>query len=114
MKNHRLNTLAKKFNIELTQHHRAIYDAEATGYLLLKIVKRKHKKKELNTMINLTITWGKGNAYKRARPYHCTIFAQNEVGLKNLFKLVSISHMNIFIEYQECQDQFFKNIEKEF
>ncbi|KHF30957.1 DNA polymerase III PolC-type [Anoxybacillus sp. BCO1] len=24
LKNHRLNTLCKKFNIELTQHHRAI------------------------------------------------------------------------------------------
>ena len=38
-KNHRLNTLCKKFDIELTQHHRAIYDTEATGYLLVK----KHK-----------------------------------------------------------------------
>src|SRR5699024_1128008 len=31
--NHRLNTLCKHLDIELTQHHRAIYDAEATGYL---------------------------------------------------------------------------------
>ena len=38
-KNHRLNTLCKKFDIELTQHHRAIYDAEATGYLLLSMLK---------------------------------------------------------------------------
>ena len=34
MKNHRLNTLCNKYGIELTQHHRAIYDTEATGYLL--------------------------------------------------------------------------------
>ncbi|MFP3491057.1 exonuclease domain-containing protein, partial [Staphylococcus sp. SIMBA_130] len=27
MRNHRLNTLCKKFDIDLTQHHRAIYDA---------------------------------------------------------------------------------------
>ena len=39
LKNHRLNTLCKKLDIELTQHHRAIYDAEATGYLLLKMLK---------------------------------------------------------------------------
>ena len=31
--------MCKKFDIELTQHHRAIYDAEATGYLLLKMLK---------------------------------------------------------------------------
>ena len=44
-KNHRLNTLCKKLDIKLTQHHRAIYDAEATGYLLwklLEIVKEEH------------------------------------------------------------------------
>lgn len=40
LKNHRLNTLCKHFDIELTQHHRAIYDAEATGYLLWKLVKK--------------------------------------------------------------------------
>ena len=39
---------------------------------------------------------GKGNAYQRARPYHCTLFAQMQVGLKNLFKLVSISHIDYF------------------
>src|SRR5699024_4403867 len=35
--NHRLNTLCNHFDIELTQHHRAIYDAEATGYLAWKL-----------------------------------------------------------------------------
>src|SRR5690606_30793652 len=39
LKNHRLNTLAKKFGIELTQHHRAIYDTEATSYLLTHLLK---------------------------------------------------------------------------
>ncbi|HLS06913.1 MAG TPA: exonuclease domain-containing protein, partial [Bacillota bacterium] len=36
--NHRLNTLCKHLNVELTQHHRAIYDAEATAYLFWKFV----------------------------------------------------------------------------
>ena len=40
LKNYRLNTLSKKFNIELVQHHRADYDAEATGYLAHENVKR--------------------------------------------------------------------------
>ena len=38
MGNHRLNTLAKKYNIELTQHHRAIYDTEATAHLFLRLM----------------------------------------------------------------------------
>ncbi|MGD6877338.1 PolC-type DNA polymerase III [Bacillus infantis] len=95
MKNHRLNTLAKKFDVELTQHHRAIYDAEATGYLLIKMLKEVMQKGiEYHNQLNDNM--GKGNAYQRARPYHCTLLAQTEAGLKNLFKLVSISHMNYF------------------
>jgi DNA polymerase III subunit alpha, Gram-positive type len=94
-KNHRLNTLAKKFDIDLTQHHRAIYDAEATGYLLMKMLKDALEKGiEYHDQLNDNM--GKGNAYQRARPFHCTLLAQNEVGLKNLFKLVSISLLEYF------------------
>ncbi|UTE71060.1 PolC-type DNA polymerase III [Rossellomorea marisflavi] len=94
-KNHRLNTLAKKFDVELTQHHRAIYDAEATGYLLLKMLKDASEKGIMNHN-QFNDYMGKGDAYKRSRPYHCTLLAQTEEGLKNLFKLVSISHMHYF------------------
>ena len=95
LKNHRLNTLAKKFDIELTQHHRAIYDAEATGYLLIKMLKDASEQGFVYHD-QLNDNMGQGDSYKRARPYHCTLLAQNEVGLKNLFKIVSISHMNYF------------------
>jgi len=95
MKNHRLNTLAKKLDVELTQHHRAIYDAEATGYILMKMLKDTAEKGiEYHDQLNDNM--GKGNAYQRSRPYHCTLLAQNDVGLKNLFKLVSVSHINYF------------------
>ncbi|MCJ8006301.1 PolC-type DNA polymerase III [Lederbergia wuyishanensis] len=94
-KNHRLNTLAKKFDIELTQHHRAIYDAEATGFLFLKMLKdAKEKGIEYHDQFNDYM--GEGDAYKRARPSHCTLLAKNDIGLKNIFKLVSISHLNYF------------------
>ncbi|MBL5768514.1 PolC-type DNA polymerase III [Heyndrickxia sporothermodurans] len=94
-KNHRLNTLAKKFDIELTQHHRAIYDAEATGYILLKLLKDASKQGiEYHDQFNDYM--GKGGAYKRARPSHCTLLAQTEKGLKNLFKLISLAHIDYF------------------
>ncbi|WP_066320650.1 PolC-type DNA polymerase III [Bacillus sp. FJAT-29814] len=95
LKNHRLNTLAKKFDIELTQHHRAIYDAEATGYLLMKMLKDSAEK-GIAYHDEFNDNMGKGNAYQRARPYHCTLLAQTEQGLKNLFKLVSIAHLEYF------------------
>ena len=95
MKSHRLGTLTKKFNIELTQAHRAIFDCEATGYLLLHLLKEAEEHKiEYHDDFNKHI--GQGDSYKRARPTHCTILAKNEVGLKNLFKLVSLAHTTTF------------------
>lgn len=95
LKNHRLNTLCKKFDIELTQHHRAIYDAEATGHLLMRLLKDAQEKgilyhDELNERSR------QETAYQRSRPFHVTLLAQNNVGLKNLFKLVSLAHVQYF------------------
>ncbi|WKA53506.1 PolC-type DNA polymerase III [Planococcus shixiaomingii] len=95
LKNHRLNTLAKKFGIDLTQHHRAIYDTEATSYLMTHLLKEAHEKGILyHDQLNDYV--GSGDAYKRSRPTHCTLLAQNDEGLKNLFKLVSASHIDYF------------------
>lgn len=95
-KSHRLNTLSKKFGVNLEQHHRAIYDSESTGHLcwiFLKDAKENHQMyyhDELNTHI------GEGDSYKRARPFHATILATTQAGLKNLFKLISLSNVNYF------------------
>nr|WP_010093379.1 PolC-type DNA polymerase III [Ornithinibacillus scapharcae] len=95
LKNHRLNTLCKHLDIELTQHHRAIYDAEATGYLLWKLVKRVLER-EITNHNQLNNHMGEGNAYQRSRPFHCTLIAQTQEGLKNLYKLVSYAHIDYF------------------
>uniref|UniRef100_UPI004047CEE3 PolC-type DNA polymerase III n=1 Tax=Solibacillus sp. FSL H8-0523 TaxID=2954511 RepID=UPI004047CEE3 len=94
-KSHSLKTLTKKYNIELTQHHRAIYDTEATAELFLYLMKQAtdlgiHNLLEMNDHV------GGEDGYKQARPSHCTILAVNNDGLKNLFKLVSIAHTQTF------------------
>ncbi len=94
-KNHRLNTLCKKFDIDLTQHHRAIYDAEATGYLLMKMLKDSIEK-GIEYHDDLNENMGQGNAYQRARPYHMTLLAKDEIGLKNLYKIISTSHQDYY------------------
>ncbi|MBM7644383.1 DNA polymerase-3 subunit alpha (Gram-positive type) [Scopulibacillus daqui] len=94
MKNHRLNTLCKAFNIDLTQHHRAIYDAEATGYLLWKMISDAQEK-GITHHDQLNDNMGQGN-FERVRPSHVIILAKNQTGLKNLYKLVSLSHVQYF------------------
>lgn len=87
---HGLNFLAKKYGVELTQHHRAIYDTEATAYIFIKMVQQM---KELGVTNHKDINKKLSNedAYKRARPTHVTLIVQNQDGLKNLFKIVSAS-----------------------
>lgn len=94
LKNHRLNTLCKRFDIELVSHHRAIYDAEATGYLLWKLVKDCIDR-DIEYHDQLNDNMGKGD-FHRLRPSHCILFAKNQIGLKNLYKLVSLSHLEFF------------------
>lgn len=95
IKAHNLKSLTKKYNIELTQHHRAIYDTEATGELMLHLLKQADElgikyHDDFNTHV------GGADSYKLARPSHCTILAVDNAGLKNLFKLVTISHTETF------------------
>ncbi|KMK77248.1 PolC-type DNA polymerase III [Alkalihalobacillus pseudalcaliphilus] len=94
LKNHRLNTLCKKFDIELVSHHRAIYDAEATGYLLWRMV-RDAIEKEITHHHQLNEHMGQGN-FHRQRPSHCILLAQTQEGLKNLYQLVTMSHVNYY------------------
>ena len=82
LKNHRLNTLCKRLDIELTQHHRAIYDAEATGYLLWKLMNMAYER-GINNHVELNEHAGEKNAYQRSRPYHATLLAVNDIGIKN-------------------------------
>lgn len=93
--NHRLNTLCKHLNVELEQHHRAVYDAQATAYLYWKMVELL-KEREITNLDELNDHIYDEDSYQRSRPFHSVLLAQNEVGLKNLYKLVSLSHIEYF------------------
>ena len=93
--NHRLNTLCKHLNVELVQHHRAIYDAEATAYLFWKLIERLNEE-EIFNVNELNEHIGEEQRYEQSRPFHATLLVKNEVGLKNLYKLVSYAHTKYF------------------
>ena len=95
MKAHNLKALTKRYNIDLTQHHRAIYDTEATGELMLHLLKQADDLGiKYHDDFNKHV--GGADSYKQARPSHCTILAIDNDGLKNMFKLVSISHTETY------------------
>jgi DNA polymerase III subunit alpha, Gram-positive type len=100
LKRFNLKALSKFFKVELTQHHRAIYDAKATAEVFLHLLQDMEKAgvthhDQINHMID------SNEAYKYQIPKHATLIAKNEVGLKNLFKIVSKSHTDHF--YKEAR-----------
>ncbi|MDY6065058.1 MAG: PolC-type DNA polymerase III [Finegoldia sp.] len=94
LKNHKLATLTKHYNIILVNHHRASDDARATGEVLLKLIE------ELNNRgINFDYKLNRmDTAWPKAKnqSYNATIYARNLAGLKNLYELVSLSNLKYF------------------
>ncbi|MDK2798539.1 MAG: polymerase subunit alpha, Gram-positive type [Clostridiales bacterium] len=95
LKRHRLNMIAKHLNVKLENHHRALDDAKATGEIFLKCIellkeKNIYKLKEINNALS------NQKDVKKMDSYHAVILVKDYVGLKNLYKIVSESHLNYF------------------
>ena len=95
-KRHGLGPLTKRFGVALDHHHMANYDAEATGRLLFIFIKDVAEKHGVTDLARLNIDLISPDSYKKARIKHATIYVKNQVGLKNIFKLVSLSNTKYF------------------
>lgn len=94
LKNHKLSTLVKEFKIELANHHRAVDDAAATGKLWLVLLNKALEKgaQDLQSLNHL----GQGVGHEKLRSKHVTLLVKNEEGLRNLYQLVTLSHLEYF------------------
>lgn len=93
-KSYRLNTLAKELGIELANHHRAVDDAQCAAGILAKALEKVAdrgfvKLNDLNILI-------KEGGVEHLKTYHIIILVKSQVGLKNLYRLVSDSHVQYF------------------
>ena len=93
VENHKLGTLAEFLGVELEGAHRAINDTRATAKVFIKMIEDL-RKKNLN-VYDYTYSNIEEDA-KKLPYYHIIIFAKDYVGLKNLYKLVSFSHIRYF------------------
>ncbi len=93
MKRFNLKALSKFFKVELTQHHRAIYDARATGQAFILLLKDMMKL-GIKTHDQINQLVDDDSSFKLDYSTHVTILAKNEIGFKNLFKIVSQSMTN--------------------
>ena len=94
-KKYKLGIIAENLGIEVLVAHRALDDVDTT-VKVLKIMLQKLKEKNAKTLDDIEKVTEDSQNYKRLKNYHAVILAKNYVGLKNLYKLVSISHLNYF------------------
>lgn len=90
---HGLTYLAKRYEIEWDEdaHHRADYDAEATAKIFYKMVKKLNSIniEKISDIKNLI---PKDELHKQGDIFHVNLLCKNKEGLKNLFKIISLSN----------------------
>ncbi|MGN0382926.1 MAG: PolC-type DNA polymerase III [Eubacterium sp.] len=91
-----LDSIAKTLNVSLESHHRAVDDAGCTAEIFLKLSKMLQDK-DIDTLDKAN-EYGKNSnsATKKMPDYHAIILAKNEIGRVNLYRLVSIAHLENF------------------
>ena len=95
LNNHKLNTLSKHLNVMLQNHHRAVDDAKATADIFIKMIQALcdmsiTKLSDLNNFFDLS------QAVKRNKAFHVIILAKNNKGIRNLYEMISASHLKYF------------------
>ncbi|SEF45583.1 DNA polymerase-3 subunit alpha [Caloramator fervidus] len=95
LKKHKLNIIAEYLGVKLENHHRAVDDAEATANIFIKFLNML-KEKGANTIEDINKLYVSSFDYKKADSYHVTILVKNYTGLRNLYKLISYSHLEFF------------------
>lgn len=93
---YKLNVVAKALNISLENHHRAVDDAGATAEIFVKFVEML-KERNITTLKGIN-QFGSMNpdAIRKLPSHHAVILAKNETGRVNLYRLVSMSHLQYF------------------
>ena len=92
----KLNVVAKELGISLENHHRAVDDAGATAEIFVKFIEMLEEKgvttlEELEAMNVMT-----PEMIKKLPTYHAILLAKNDTGRINLYKMVSMSHIDYY------------------
>ena len=95
LKNHKLDTVGEYLEIPPFEHHRACDDALALAQIVQKEFELLAKEYEVRGVKDIN-TKAKSTDTTKLRPNHMIIIAQNLVGLKNLYKLISASNLKHF------------------
>lgn len=101
-----LSAISKVLGVSLIGAHRAVNDAEATAHVFIKLLSLAGNPKSFEEINLLFKDIKKGVLF----PTSMTILIKDKVGLKNLYKLVSQSHLNYFSKEAKIPKSLLKSM----
>ncbi|HBV88573.1 MAG TPA: DNA polymerase III subunit alpha [Desulfosporosinus sp.] len=110
-KTYKLGRIAKNLGFKVEVAHRALDDVHTT-VKVFNVMLEKLKQRGAETLEDIDLYGSDEEAkkveYKKLKTYHAMILAKNYVGLKNLYKLVSFSHLDYFYKKPRILKSLFK------
>ena len=96
---HNLDALSKYFDLGEFDHHRANADTEMLAQIFQRLVAKllANGISDIDAMVEAMAE--KGDPRKMKDVYHIVLLAKNQTGLKNLYRLVSMSYLRFFSKH---------------
>lgn len=92
---HTLDSVAKHLKLGKFEHHRACDDAMILAKIFIKLMERLVGENGIEVLADLNTKVQKIDV-KKLKYFHQIILVRNSVGLKNLYKLISMSQLDYF------------------
>ena len=98
LKSHKLNVVAEALELPAFNHHRAVDDAVTVGHMMQSLFKRLADREiTLLEQINPAMMELRANSHMvEGHTRHMILFAKNQTGLRNLYRLISYGHLHYF------------------
>ncbi len=112
---HRLGSLSKNLgmdNYDDEEAHRADYDAKILNEVWLAMLSRLTKTNKDLKHSDLAKIKTTNSMLKHMRPDHVTVLAKNEEGIKDIFELVSLSHINYLADVPKIPKREIERLRK--
>lgn len=109
LQRHRLDTIAKYYNFEKFNHHRASDDAEMLAKIFIRMTERLNKE-GVFTVNEMIRAMGERADPLKLRSNHMIILVKNQLGLKNLYKMVSESELKYFYKHPRIPKSLLENM----
>ena len=106
-KKYKLGIIADKLNIKVDVAHRALDDVK-TLVQVFNVMIQMLKDKNIKTLDEIDKNCQQEINLKNMPSYHAIILAKDYVGLRNLYKLISYSHLNYFYKKPKILKSLYK------